>query len=113
MHPPNEPCAACRLRRLRTFANGTPEQIAFIQQHKIGEIVLPAGGTLFEEGRKADRLYTLLSGWAFRYKTMPDGRRQILNFLLPGDLIGLQSRMMDTAEHGVEVLTDAVFCAFE
>jgi CRP/FNR family transcriptional regulator, anaerobic regulatory protein len=113
MQPPNEPCAACRLRRLRAFSNGTPEQIAFIQRHKVGELAVPAGGTLIEEGRKADRLYTLLIGWAFRYKTLPDGRRQILNFLLPGDLIGLQSRLMENAEHGVEALSDTVFCAFE
>jgi CRP/FNR family transcriptional regulator, anaerobic regulatory protein len=113
MQPPTEPCDACRLRGLRAFASGTPEQIAFIQRQKVGELAVPAGGTVIEEASKADRLYTLLSGWAFRYKTLPDGRRQILNFLLPGDLVGLQSRLMDTAEHGVEALTDAVFCAFE
>ena len=113
MQPLSEPCAGCRLRRLKAFATGTPEQIAFLQQHKMGETAIPAGVALIEEGHRADRLYTLLVGWAFRYKTLPDGRRQILNFLLPGDLIGLQSRLMEDAEHGVEALTDASFCTFE
>jgi CRP-like cAMP-binding protein len=89
MQPPNELCAACRLRRLSAFTPNTPEQIAFIQEHKVGEQVFAAGGTILAEGQSTDRLFTLLIGWAFRHKTLPDGRRQILNFLLPGDLIGL------------------------
>lgn len=113
MQPPSEPCVSCRLRRLDAFETATPEQIAFLQRHKIGEEVVSAGTALIEEGSKPARLYTLLAGWAFRYKTLPDGRRQILNFLLPGDLIGLQSRLVENAEHGIEALTDATFCAFE
>ena len=55
-------------------------------------------------------LYTLYSGWAFRFKMLPDGRRQILNFLLPGDLLGLQAAMFDAALHGIEALTDVQLC---
>ena len=112
MQPPAEPCAACRLRRLSAFAKGTSEQIDFIQRHKVGEFVVPAGGTIIEEGQTGQRLYTLLIGWGFRYKMLADGRRQILNFLLPGDLVGLQSRLMDGADHGAEALTEATLCAF-
>ncbi len=64
------------------------------------------------EGQRGDRLFTVLDGWAFRYKTLADGRRQILNFLLPGDLVGLQSRLFDEAPHGVEALTSVTLCAF-
>ena len=58
------------------------------------------------------RLFTLYSGWAFRYKTLSDGRRQILNFLLPGDLVGLQQEFGDASMHGVEALTDCTLCVF-
>lgn len=112
MEPPKEPCAQCRLRRLPLFRPNTPEQTNFIQAHKKGEITVAAGDSILEEGHKSDRLFTLLSGWAFRYKALPDGRRQILNFLLPGDLVGLQSRLLDETAHGVEALTDCVLCAF-
>ena len=30
----------------------------------------------------------LLSGWAFRYQTLPDGKRQILDFIFAGSLVG-------------------------
>ncbi|WP_369794694.1 cyclic nucleotide-binding domain-containing protein [Polaromonas sp. JS666] len=49
---------------------------------------------------------------AFRYKTLSDGRRQILNFLLPGDLIGLQQKFSDGPIHGIEAVTDVTLCVF-
>ena len=40
------------------------------------------------QGARSEYLYTVLSGWAFRYKMLDDGRRQILNYALPGDMVG-------------------------
>ena len=37
------------------------------------------------EGNHSAHLYTVLFGLGFRYKLLTDGRRQILNYLLPGD----------------------------
>lgn len=74
-------------------------------------MVVPAGGTIIAQGDINPKLYTVLSGWAFRFKMLSDGRRQILNFLLPGDLIGFQGAMFDGAHHGVEALTDIELCA--
>ncbi len=64
------------------------------------------------EGTTSAHLYTVLSGWAFRYKILPDGRRQILNFALPGDLVGLQGSLFDKMEHSVEALTNLTLCIF-
>ena len=60
------------------------------------------------EGQANAPLFTLLSGWAFRFKTLSDGRRQILNFLLPSDFIGVRQKMADASAHGVQALTDAL-----
>ena len=43
------------------------------------------------EGKAAPRVTLILSGWAARTQLMEDGRRQIINFLLPGDLIFAQA----------------------
>jgi CRP-like cAMP-binding protein len=40
------------------------------------------------EGRKYAELFVLLEGIAIRYRVSPDGRRQVLNIVLPGDLVG-------------------------
>ena len=41
-----------------------------------------------------------------------DGRRQILNFALEGDLVGLQGSLFDKMEHSVEALTNLTLCIF-
>ena len=64
-----------------------------------------AGATLLREGAAALGPYVLREGWAFRYKTLPDGRRQILAFFLPGDIIGFQAALFPALDHGVEALT--------
>ncbi|MEO8278707.1 MAG: Crp/Fnr family transcriptional regulator [Ideonella sp.] len=106
-------CANCPLRPLPLFQSVTPVEQALIQDLKRGEIERAAGQSLITEGETDTPLMTLLSGWAFRFKTLRDGRRQILNFLLPGDFIGLQQKMTDAASHGVESLTKVRLCLFE
>ncbi|MFN7985398.1 MAG: Crp/Fnr family transcriptional regulator [Vicinamibacterales bacterium] len=72
----------------------------------------PAGSLLIHEGQAALNLYTLLEGWAYRFRTLANGRRQILDFLLPGDLIGAQHAVSGNAWHGVRTLTEATVCVF-
>jgi len=101
------------LRALQLFHEPKGEELELVQSLKRCERRIEAGEPLIHEGQTDAPLYTLLRGWAFRYKTLSDGRRQILNFLLPGDFIGVQQKMDDAAAHGVEALTEAVFCVFQ
>jgi hypothetical protein len=78
------PCEQCPLRALPQFRPFQPQELKFVASFKIGELVAETGMTLLAEGAHSAHLYTLLSGWAFRYKTLEDGRRQILNYMLPG-----------------------------
>ena len=105
-------CADCRLRQSGGFTPGTLEDLAFIDAFRSGSLAVRAGSSIIEEQRPIGKLFTLYAGWAFRYKTLTDGRRQILNFLLPGDLIGLQQEFADGAMHGIEAVTDVSLCVF-
>ncbi|MCU0762578.1 MAG: Crp/Fnr family transcriptional regulator [Hydrogenophaga sp.] len=107
------PCTECALRRLALFQAHEPAELELVQSLKRRDMLLSAGQSLIQEGQVDAPLYTLQQGWAFRFKTLSDGRRQILNFLLAGDFIGVQQKMGDAAAHGVETLTDAVFCVFQ
>lgn len=89
------------------------EEIAFIQQFKTRSLALAQGATIIAEGSASEDLYTLYSGWAYRFKTLSDGRRQILNFLLPGDFIGLQEKIAETSPYGIEAMTPVLLCRFD
>lgn len=105
-------CSKCPLRALPLFLAHSAEELTLVQSLKQREFHLGAGETLIHEGQTDAPLYTLHSGWACRYKTLSDGRRQILSFLLAGDFIGVQQKMGAASAHGVLTLTDAMFCVF-
>jgi len=48
-----------------------------------------AGDDLIIEGDAPSQCRVLESGQAFRHRTLPDGRRQIVGFALPGDFLGM------------------------
>ncbi len=96
-----------------SFRDFEPEELRFVSSFKMGELVAETGTTLLSEGHASPHLYTLLSGWAFRYKTLADGRRQILNYMLPGDLLGLQGSVTGEMQHSVEALSPLVLCVFQ
>jgi CRP-like cAMP-binding protein len=106
-------CSECPLRPLALFQAHEPAELELVQSLKRRDLYLPPGRALIQEGQVDAPLYTLQKGWAFRFKTLSDGRRQILSFLLAGDFIGVQQKMGDAAAHGVETLTDAAFCVFQ
>ena len=106
------PCRNCPLRKNPHFRAFTAEELTFMETFKSGELSVEPGTTILLEGTNSAHLFTVLSGWAFRYKTLEDGRRQILNFTLPGDLVGLQGSVFDKIQHSVEALTATVLCVF-
>ena len=80
------PCEKCPLRAVECLREFTAKELEFVSNFKSGELNVQAGTSILLQGTNSAHLYTILSGWAFRYKTLPDGRRQILNYALPSDL---------------------------
>jgi CRP-like cAMP-binding protein len=70
---------------------------------------LAKGAHLFLEGAESDHLYFFLRGWAMKYKSLLDGRRQILDFVLPGEPLGFVAAQ--PAPYAVEMLNDAEIVA--
>ena len=103
-------CFECALRRSGAFKPISDMELAFINEMKRDHQLCPAGAEIIAAGQEQVELYTLYSGWAFRFKILPDGRRQILNIHLPGDLIGLQGAMFEAPSYGVEALTEVQIC---
>src|SRR5258708_28992586 len=104
------PCEKCPLRRFECLREFTAKELEFVSSFKSGELNVEAGTSILLQGTNSAHLYTVLSGWAFRYKTLPDGRRQILNYAMPSALIGLQRSVNAEMQHSVEALTDVILC---
>lgn len=111
--PPRVPCKYCPLRSRPAFRDFTAEELSFVSSFKIAEMPAEPGMLIMVEGERNPSLYTVLTGWGFRYKILEDGRRQILNYILPGDMIGLQGNVMAEMQHSVEALTRMTLCTFE
>lgn len=60
---------------------------------------------LIREGDQPRSVFLILEGWACRYNTLPDGRRQIVAFLVPGDLCDVNISVLGRADHSVGAIT--------
>jgi CRP/FNR family transcriptional regulator len=109
---PHTDCSACLLRAQPLFTPFTPAELAFMQRFKTGEVQVPRGGSVLNQGEKSPRLFTVLSGMGTRSVLLEDGRRQVINFVFPGDLLGLQAGLLGEAKHSVTAATPMVLCSF-
>ncbi|MFB9149715.1 Crp/Fnr family transcriptional regulator [Roseovarius ramblicola] len=105
-------CTACPLRKSEVFRSLDARELGFVASMKSGEMRVAPRTRVLDEGVNSPHVFTVLSGWGLREKSLADGRRQILNFVLPGDLVGLQAAMFDAMDHSVEALTDMTLCVF-
>ena len=65
------------------------------------------------EGENPTVIRLLVSGWACRYKDLPDGRRQIVGFFLPGDFCDLNIYILSELDHSIGALTAVRFYEIE
>ncbi len=68
--------------------------------------IFATGRDLVHQGRADQATYILVSGWAVAYKLLEDGQRQIIDFLIPGDFVGLRGMVSHLSDHSVEPVTD-------
>ena len=62
--------------------------------------------TILAQGKVVSSISIILSGWSFAYRSLADGKRQILDFTLAGTLVGFGANRI--AQNGVETITPCV-----
>ncbi len=67
---------------------------------------IPPQTDIVVEGEDLSTTYIVQSGWTYTYKLLPDGKQQILNFNLCGDIIGPYAMVLKQADHSVRTLTE-------
>ncbi len=106
-------CQNCPLRKIDVFETLTGSELKYMQRFKSGELKIDAGTPFLMEGSNSPQLFTALKGMGIRYKLLPNGNRQVVNFVLPGDFIGLQAGVMGEMQHSVQATTPMVLCVFD
>lgn len=67
-----------------------------------------AGQELFGVGAPFDAVYNLIDGWVALYTLLEDGRRQIVQFVLPGGVFGMCGGSSGRTTYGAQALTEAL-----
>ena len=98
-------CSECASRLEALFRPLSDEAPPQVPRQASEHRTLAPRHHIVEEGRTEPAIYTLYEGWAFRYKSLAGGGRQILDFLLPGDMVGLQSVFTGRMRHSVCTIT--------
>lgn len=110
---PNMSCAGCPVGAAAVYGPafaGEPEAITNLR--KLRRTFRPRQIVL-RQGDIPAHVYTLYSGWAYAYRILSDGSRQVLGFYIPGDLLTLQAFLEEPLSHSVKALTTASVCGFE
>ena len=61
---------------------------------------------LIGEGECPRSMYVVLDGWACRYKELPDGRRQVVGYFLPGNICDLHIYVLRRMDHSVGAVSE-------
>lgn len=96
--------------RLSRLTQLQPADVEMLQAAERDQHRFPARRELIREGEPVRERRALLSGWACRQRILSDGRRQILGFLLPGDLIGVCQHSAPLASTTILAITEIVTC---
>lgn len=99
-------------RKLRMFTDLSQREIAWLDSAMTDMKTVGPATELVRPESVGNQVYVLQAGWAYRHKALPDGRRQVLNFVLPGDFIGMRAHFFGIADHSIVTLTDATISTF-
>lgn len=57
------------------------------------------------EGDRRSSILFVLQGWGCRYRLLPDGRRQVVSIMLPGDICDVDTGAMEIRDHSIGAVT--------
>lgn len=109
---PHTRCIECPVRELALFKGIPEDRLDWTQGFRQSQYEATPKQHLYHEGQKADFAFTLFAGWVVLYKSLDNGKRQILRFALPGDFLGFQPNLEGPMSHSAQALTTATLCAF-
>lgn len=92
-------------RKLSRFLTLCDQELSVLNGLQGQRRQIAAGRDVIHQVQLGHSAFFLTSGWVFLYKLLADGSRQIIDFHLPGDLLGLRSILLRTVNHSIEAVT--------
>jgi CRP-like cAMP-binding protein len=105
---PNAQSDSVLAKKLNTFLTLSRDERKCLADMQSNPLNVRRGQQLTREGQTEHKAFVLQAGWACSFKTLQDGGRQIISFPIAGDIVGLRSVLLRTADHSFSALTDAV-----
>ena len=94
------------IRKLRGFDNLSEAGADALRALGSGRLrTIKAREDVISEGDDPREVYLITSGWAYRYKFLEDGRRQIMAFFIPGDIADLHVYILQEMDHSIGAIT--------
>ena len=101
------------IEKLNGFSRLTPSEINALAAATAASRQYAAKHDLIREGDRPGPVFVVLEGWACRYKVLPNGSRQILAYLMPGDSCDLHIGLLAEMDHSIQTITPAVVATVE
>src|SRR5215475_4283304 len=97
--------------RLLQYVDLGPADLKSLEAIIDSELLVRRRGDLIVDGDEFRKLCFVTEGYAVRYKLLRNGKRQILNVILPGDIVGIPGSFFEKAIYSVSAITDVAMTA--
>lgn len=111
LRPP--PSSSAIVRKLGAMTLLSEIEIDFLEGIQNNTVSLPAGTDFVGDGEEFKATFLVREGWVARYILLPDGRRQILSFALPGDILGLHINFRRKSSYSAAAQSDVELALIE
>ena len=99
-------------KRLRSLNYFNKDDFDFLETFFKTRQSIDKGTFLQYENTPLSEVSIIISGWAARTKYLEDGQRQIVNFIIPGDMVDIFSLLFSKTEYGAEAITPMTLVTF-
>jgi CRP-like cAMP-binding protein len=96
------------IKKLRGFGALSAQDVASLSAATARPSKISARHDLIREGDRPGPMFVILDGWACRYKILPNGTRQVLAFLMPGDACDLHISLLAEMDHSIQTITPSL-----
>jgi CRP-like cAMP-binding protein len=100
--------ASLLIRKLERFEPWSADERQSVLDTIDSTIRLPAHAHLVQEGEIPDGIHVVLEGFACGYKLLPDGRRQIVSYCVPGDVCDLRITLLPRMDCSIGTISQAL-----